>query len=358
MDYDVVIVGARVGGAAAAMLLARRGLRVLVVDRGRYGTDTLSTHALMRGGVLLLSRWGVLDRITAAGTPAIRETRFYYGDDDPVTIGIKPAHGVDALYAPRRTLLDPVLVDAAVQAGAEVRFGVSVTDLLRDGTGRVVGVRGRSSFTAYAGLVVGADGIRSTVARCVGAPATRMGSGAAAVIYGYWSDMDVNVYEWFYRNGSSFGFIPTGDGETCVFVGVPASSLPADRPALYRRLLDPVAVRLAGARPPQRLHTWVGRPGFLRQASGPGWALVGDAGGFVDPLSTHGITDALRDACLLDRFVASGDLPRFGPVRDAVVGPIFDAADRIAGYAWTLAEVRDHLRTLNAAMNAELEALL
>ena len=128
MDYDVVIVGARAAGAATAVLLARQGMRVLVVDRDRYGTDTLSTHALMRGGVLLLSRWGLLDQIVDAGTPAIRRTTFYYGAET-VSVAIKPSPGVDALYAPRRTLLDRVLVDAAVAAGAEVRFGVTVTGL-------------------------------------------------------------------------------------------------------------------------------------------------------------------------------------------------------------------------------------
>src|SRR5262245_52988386 len=124
--HDVIVVGARVAGAATAMLLARQGLRVLLVDRDRYGTDTLSTHALMRGSVFLLSRWGLLDRLVEAGTPPVRQTRFDYGTDS-VTVGIKPTRGVEALYAPRRTVLDRVLVDAAEAAGAEIRYGVSVT---------------------------------------------------------------------------------------------------------------------------------------------------------------------------------------------------------------------------------------
>src|SRR5580765_1213789 len=125
--YDVVVVGARPAGAATAMLLARAGLRVLVVDRGRYGTDTLSTHALMRGGVLQLHRWGVLDAVVGAGTPPVRRTTFRYGGEE-IVIPIKASHGVDALYAPRRTVLDRLLVDAAVEAGAEVRYGVAVVD--------------------------------------------------------------------------------------------------------------------------------------------------------------------------------------------------------------------------------------
>jgi flavin-dependent dehydrogenase len=138
---DVVVVGARAAGAATAMLLARAGLRVVVVDRGRYGADTLSTHALMRGAVVQLHRWGLLDRIIAAGTPPIRRTTFRYANDE-IEIPIKASHGVDALYAPRRTVLDPILVDAAQEAGAEVRFSTTVTGLSRATDGRVTGVIG------------------------------------------------------------------------------------------------------------------------------------------------------------------------------------------------------------------------
>jgi 2-polyprenyl-6-methoxyphenol hydroxylase-like FAD-dependent oxidoreductase len=120
LAYDVVIVGARAAGAATAYLLARSGLDVLLVDRGRYGADTLSTHALMRGGVLQLSRWGLLDKIIAAGTPPVRRTTFRYADD-VVPINLKSSYGVDALYAPRRTVLDPILVDAAASAGTALR---------------------------------------------------------------------------------------------------------------------------------------------------------------------------------------------------------------------------------------------
>src|SRR5215813_2402753 len=158
--YDVVIAGARCAGAATAMLLARQGARVLVLDRSRYGTDTLSTHALMRGGVRQLHRWGLLPRVIAAGTPAVRSTTFHL-PDGAWTIEIRPKHGVDALYAPRRTVLDAILVEAARSAGADVRFGTSVTGLRRDRTGRVTGVTGRTGAARLevgADLVVGADG--------------------------------------------------------------------------------------------------------------------------------------------------------------------------------------------------------
>ena len=117
--YDVIIVGARCAGAATAMLLAARGLRVLVFDKSRYGSDTLSTHALMRPAVLLLHRWGLTDRLEEEATPPIRKTSFVYTDDqgsDATDVEIKPRLGVQALYAPRRTVLDRILVDAARDA--------------------------------------------------------------------------------------------------------------------------------------------------------------------------------------------------------------------------------------------------
>ena len=129
--WDVIVVGARAAGAATAMLLARGGLRVLCVDRSRYGGDTLSTHALMRGGVLQLQRWGLLDAVVAAGTPPVRRTVFHYGAET-VGVSIRPSAGVDALYAPRRTVIDALLVDAAQRAGATVEFGTTVTGSAAD----------------------------------------------------------------------------------------------------------------------------------------------------------------------------------------------------------------------------------
>lgn len=401
--FDVTVVGARAGGAAAAMLLARQGLRVLLVDRDRYGTDTLSTHALMRGGVLLLSRWGLLDRIVAAGTPPVRQTRFHYGTET-TTVSIKPRLGVEALYAPRRHLLDAVLVDAARAAGADVRFGVTVTGLLRDGSGRVAGVLGRdrggASVSVRARLTVGADGLRSTVARAAGARTLRTGTGAGAVVYGYWNGLETSGYEWFYRPGHTAGMIPTNDGQVCVFAGMPAAAFAAEaagtRPngtglngtglngtgvnsaranggggeigglhGRYHRMLaaatNGAGGRLAAAEPPRRLRTWTGRPGFIREAQGPGWALVGDAGSFLDPLSSHGITDALRDAERLALAVAAGDpgspSGAFAADRDRIMGPIHDAADRIAAYDWDMCGVRRHLMELNSAMSAEVESI-
>lgn len=374
--YDVTVVGARAGGAATAMLLARQGLRVLVLDRDRYGTDTLSTHALMRGGVLLLSQWGLLERIKDAATPSVRQTRFHYGAET-VTVTMKPTLGVDALYAPRRTVLDRILVDAAAAAGAEIRYGVTVTDLRRDGAGRVIGVVGRdrsgAAVETRSWLTVGADGTKSTVARLAGAPFVRTGTGASTMVYGYWDDLPVDGYEWFYRPGYSAGMIPTNDGAVCVFAGERATGVPRDlagaHTARYQSMLagatGGAGGRFAAARPPARLYTWVGRPSFIRPAHGAGWALVGDAGSFLDPLSTHGITDALRDAEMLARSVAENGpgtdpvaaLAEFAHGRDRVVGPLFDVVDRIAGYGWDLPQLRRYLLELSSAMTDEVELI-
>src|SRR5262249_38473819 len=150
----------------------------------------------------------------------IRRTTFRYATDE-IVIPIKAAHGVDALYAPRRTVLDPILVDAAAAAGADVRFGVTVTGLRRDRNGRVTGVEGRLDtgrpVAVDATLVVGAAGPRSTAARHAGAGIARAGAGATAVVYGYWSDIETDGYEWVFRPDACAGIIPTNDGLACVF---------------------------------------------------------------------------------------------------------------------------------------------
>ena len=155
-EFDAVIVGARCAGAATALLMARAGLRVLVVDRTHPSRDTLSTHALMRAGVLQLSRWGLLPRIVAAGTPPVTAITFHYGDRAETLQLTEP------LYAPRRMVLDTVLLSAAQEAGAQARFGVDVTQLRRDRSGRVTGVlarlRGGEAVAFRAPLTIGADG--------------------------------------------------------------------------------------------------------------------------------------------------------------------------------------------------------
>jgi flavin-dependent dehydrogenase len=371
--YDALVVGARAAGAATAMLLARAGLRVLVVDRGRYGADTLSTHALMRGAVLQLHRWGLLGRVVDAGTPAVRRTTFHYAGDE-VAITIKPSHGIDALYAPRRTVLDPILVDAAVAAGADVRYGVSVSDVRRDRHGRVIGVDARDGSgrrtSISAGIVIGADGLRSTIADRVGAAVQRRGRNSGAVVYGYWSDVDTDGYEWTYTPGYATGLIPTNDGLVCVYAGAPSARIGrggADRLLdVVRSASQEIADRLAAGSGPMGVRSFAGAPGELRRAWGPGWALVGDAGYWKDPIGAHGLTDAFRDADLLARAVvssASGNSTRdqaladYQAMRDALSIPLMTTADEIGGYRWDDNEIGPLLLRLSSAMAAEVGVL-
>jgi flavin-dependent dehydrogenase len=370
--YDVVVVGARAAGAATAMLLARRGLRVLAVDRGAYGTDTLSTHALMRAGVLQLARWGLLGRIEAEGTPRVHRTVFHYADE-VVEIPITPKHGVPALFAPRRTVLDRVLVDAAVEAGATVRHRVRAADLVRGRGGRVEGVVLRAEdgdgVAVRAGTVVGADGLRSVVASRVGAPVTRQGRHASAVVYGYWSGLETDGYSWHWGREAAAGTMPTNGNEVLLYAGVSsrrfAEETRLDVAGGYLRIVReaaPVlAARLAEARLVGSLHGFPGHPGYLRRPWGPGWALVGDAAYFKDPITAHGISDALRDAELLATAVATGTeaaLAEYERVRDGLSMRLFEVTDRIASCEWPVGELKALHQALSDEMKREVAALV
>lgn len=353
--YDVIVVGARVAGASTAMLLARAGARVALVERSAYGTDTVSTHGLMRAGVLQLSRWGLLDRL--ADTPPIRCATFHYSDREPEPVSLR-----SALYAPRRHLLDRVLTDAAAEAGADVSHGTAVTELLRDEHERVTGVRLQDRSELTAAITIGADGIRSTVASATRAPVVRRGRSRSAVLYRYCADVQVTGYEWAYARGCGAGLIPTNDGLACVFV----ATTPDRMRALRREGADrafavllgeapDLAERVFRAKPAGRMHGWAGAAGFVRRSWGPGWALVGDAGYYKDPITTHGITDALRDAELLTRAISTDSLANYEKTRDRLSRDLFDATETVASYTWTLDEARLLLRQVSAAMRAEVD---
>jgi 2-polyprenyl-6-methoxyphenol hydroxylase-like FAD-dependent oxidoreductase len=369
MKVDVVIVGARCAGAAAALLLARAGVRVAVVDRSRYGTDTLSTHALMRGAVLQLHRWGVLPAIVEQGTPPVTATTFSY-ERDEVTVPIEPKHGITALYAPRRTLLDGLLSAMAVESGAEVVYGVSVDGLLTGRDGRVRGVSATAGGVRHdieADLVIGADGLYSTVARHVGAREIVSGRHAAGVLYSYWTGINEDVYRWIFRASGSVGAIPT-NGATCVFVSVPSARFRAqvrgDSGASYRRLLRDVcpefADRLASGTQVEGVRGFGGHPGFIKQSTGPGWALVGDAGYFKDPATAHGITDALRDAELLARAVIAGTtaaMDEYDATRLDLSRRLFEITDTIASFEATDTVLQELHREFSREMSREVRFL-
>jgi 2-polyprenyl-6-methoxyphenol hydroxylase-like FAD-dependent oxidoreductase len=376
--YDVVIVGGRVAGASTALLLARAGVRVAVIERSRAGSDTVSTHALMRAGVLQLSRWGLLKRVVAAGTPSITSALFHYGDGSSTRVSIRRGAGVDALYAPRRYLLDRLLADAAAEAGADIRRELTVTGLRRDEGGRVCGVhaveRTGRAVDLPALTTIGADGIRSTVADLVRAPVIRRGLSASAVLYRYVDELPTDGYEWAYGTGAAAGMIPTNNGETCVFVSAAADRARAIRraggehtfAALLARAAPGLRDRIGSAGAAGPLHGWAGVRGYIRRSWGPGWALVGDAGYFKDPITTHGMTDAMRDAELLaEAIVASsgGALPpavafaRYQATRDRLSSELFAATDDVAAYGWDTQRLQTLLRRVSSAMSDEVDHL-
>jgi 2-polyprenyl-6-methoxyphenol hydroxylase-like FAD-dependent oxidoreductase len=369
--YDAVVVGARVAGAATAMLLARSGLHVLLVDRSEYGADTLSTHALMRAGVLQLQRWGVLPNVIGAGTPPVTLTTFHYADET-VAVPIEPRHGVDRLFAPRRTVLDRLLVDAAKSDGVQVRYGMRLTDIVRTAGGRVTGIvaldESGSLHTVETDVVIGADGLRSAVARLVGAEAYRLGRHASGSVYGYWSGLDVDGYHWHYRPGVSTGVIPTNDGETLLFASIPSARYHAvfgqstadGYLNVVREASPQLASRVAAATLRSRLASFSGQVGHFRQSHGPGWALVGDAGYFKDPITAHGISDALRDAELLASAVVAGTstaLADYQRERDELSVDLFNVTDEIASFGWDLETIGPLLKALARAMSHEVKMM-
>lgn len=369
-SYDAVVIGARCAGAATALLLARRGFKVLAVDKSRHASDTLSTHALMRGAVLQLHRWGVLDAVRAAGTPLVSTTSFHYADE-VFEVAIKPRDGIEGLYAPRRTVLDPILADAAAESGAEIIRGSRVVDLIRNAQGRVQGVVVEHApgqlQQISADLVIGADGVRSTVARVVNPAVAHQGSHATGVVYGYWEGLENSGYHWYFRPGASAGVIPT-NGATCVFASMSQQRFwdeaRFDLEGSYASILEEsapaVAESLKGARRVGQLHGYAGQSSYLRQCWGPGWALVGDASYFKDPLTAHGITDALRDAELLARAAAQGSaaaMADYQRLRDELSVGLFEVTDSIASFDWSLEELQQMHKALSDEMKQEVKYL-
>jgi 2-polyprenyl-6-methoxyphenol hydroxylase-like FAD-dependent oxidoreductase len=325
--YDLIVVGARVAGSSTALLAARAGLRVLVVDRAAFGSDTLSTHQVQLPGVARLRRWGLLDAVIASGAPPARRVRF---DAGPVVVeGRYPAfEGVDAVYSPRRTILDALLLDAARAAGAEVRERFAVEELTAEG-GRVTGIRGRSkggpAVTERARLVVGADGKHSMVARTVGAAAYHELPVRSMGCYTYWEGLPLQGGEVYAREARAIGAWPTNDGLTMTHVAWPVAEFAAFRADVeggFLRTLDlagDLGRRARAARRAERFRASPDPPNRFRRAHGPGWALVGDAGLVMDPITGQGIGDALRDAELLAGAVQAG-LGGRQPLEQALAG--------------------------------------
>jgi flavin-dependent dehydrogenase len=373
-----VVVGARCAGAATARLLARAGHDVVMVDRSHPARDTSSTHSLARGGVVQLARWGLLDDVVATGAPEIRSVSLHH-DGQTTRHTVRARAGVDFVIAPRRYVLDELLADAAVSAGARMITDTTVTGVLRDADGRVIGVTARdadgTSRELMARLVIGADGVRSTLARYVGAEVVERHDPTGACFYTYVGGADWDGIQLHVGDHAFAGVFPTHHDEACVWLIRPVAELSpviaagAERPAAWLAALQHAVPDLgrtlgsAGITAP--LRGYAALPNHLRRPAGPGWALVGDAGYHRDPITGHGMTDAFRDAELLadaadamlsgtcEEDVAMATYER---LRNAALGPIFALTRRLGAFP----PAKDFLElqaSLGTALDAEALAL-
>ncbi|MDT3687161.1 MAG: NAD(P)/FAD-dependent oxidoreductase [Pseudorhodoplanes sp.] len=344
--FDAIVVGARCAGSPTAMLLARKGYRVLLVDRATFPSDTVSTHILHPLGAAALARWSLLDRLATTGCPPIHTYAFDFG---PFTIAGAPGTAeAPVAYCPRRTILDKLLVDAAAQSGAEIREGFGVEEVLIE-DGRVVGIKGRSkhggSAVERAQIVVGADGRRSFVAEAVQPEHYDEKPPLLAAYYTYWRGLPMDGrFETYIRERRGFAAVPTHEDLTLVIVGWPYAELAEIKRDIEGNYLKAIALapafaqRLRGAR---REAPFAGAAvkNYFRKPFGPGWALVGDAGYNRDFITGQGIMDAFHDAelcaaALDDAFsgrrlfdTAMGEYQR---TRDARVKAMYDFTCELA----------------------------
>lgn len=366
--YDAIVVGARVAGSPIAMLLARKGYDVLLLDRATFPSDTISTHLVHPPGVAALQRWGLLDSVAATGCPAINSYAFDFG---PFTLSGAPGADGAVSYGPRRTVLDKLLLDAAAEAGAEVREGFSVESMVFEDD-QVSGVRGHSkggrTITELARVVIGADGRHSLVAQAVHPRQYHEKPALLAGYYAYWSGLPMNGrFETYVRPSRGMAAWPTNDDLTVVIAGWPYAEFEANKKDIEGNLaktydLAPsFAERLqAGTRETRFVGAAVSN--FFRKPFGPGWALVGDAGYNKDFITAQGIDDAFRDAelcatALDETFTGAGSfdaaMADYQTRRDAQVLAMYEFTTELA----TLEPPPPELQQLLAAMPGNQEAM-
>jgi 2-polyprenyl-6-methoxyphenol hydroxylase-like FAD-dependent oxidoreductase len=366
--YDAIVVGARVAGSPTAMLLARKGYDVLLVDRASFPSDTISTHLIHPPGITALQRWGLLDKVVASGCPAIDTYAFDFG---PFTLSGAPDPDGTVAYGPRRTVLDKVLLDAAIEAGAEVREGFSVESIVYEHD-HVVGVRGHgkggATVTEHARVVIGADGRHSLVAQAVNPSQYHEKPPLLAAYYAYWSGLPMQGrFETYVRPSRGMAAWPTNDDLTVVIAGWPYAEFEANKKDIEGNffktydLAPAFGERLrAGARETRFVGTAV--PNFFRKPYGPGWALVGDAGYNKDFITAQGIHDAFRDAelCVTALDEAFGGTRSFDAAmadyqsrRDAQVLPMYEFTTELA----TLEPPPPELQQLLAAIAGNQDAM-
>jgi flavin-dependent dehydrogenase len=328
MAYDVIIIGSRVAGASTAMLLARRGYRVLVVDRATFPSDTISTNIIWQHGLARLIEWGLGDRVAGLNSQPIDTVELDFG---PIALaGTPPAVGAaKAAVAPRRTKFDKMLVDAAAEAGAEVRSGFTVNDIIFDGE-RVHGIRGHakngSSVKERATIVIGADGLHSSLAQAVQAATYDVKPILTCWYYSYWSGISNSRLRFFSRPNLALGCIPTNDHMVCIAIAWPherLSEVKGDVEGHFLKALHSVPgfeQEVLNGKREERFYGMGHIPNHFRKPFGAGWALVGDAGYHKDPIMAQGISDSFRDASLLTAAV------------DEVLGGRAEWEHALAGY--------------------------
>ena len=366
--YDVIVVGSRCAGSPTAMLLARRGYRVLLVDRATFPSDTISTHVVHPLAVAALRKWGLADAVAATGCPPIATYGFDFG-----TFMLAGAPGTadePLAYCPRRIVLDKLLLDAAGAAGAEIRLGFVVEDIVAE-DGRVVGIRGRSqqgtSVTERAAVVVGADGRNSIVADAVRAQKYNERPALLAPYYMYCSGLPMDGrYETYMLRNRGLAAAPTHDGLTIVIAAWPYNEFAANRHDLEGSVLKVLelapefAERVRAAKRETRLFG-MPTPNYFRKPFGPGWALVGDAGYIRDPITAQGILDAFRDAeacaLALDQAFAGASsyedaMGNYQQARDSSVMSMYEFTCRFATLQPPTPEMRQLLRAMRGNQQA------
>jgi 2-polyprenyl-6-methoxyphenol hydroxylase-like FAD-dependent oxidoreductase len=305
------------------MLLARKGYRALLVDKASFPSDTISTHVIWPHGADVLDRWGLLDALAATGCPPIALNMVF--DVGPFALkgGVQDTNKGRGGFCPRRTVLDKILVDAAVESGAELRENFTVESLVTEG-GKVVGIKGHGrnggTVEERARVVVGADGRHSFVAKAVGAPEYEAAPALVTAYYSYFSGIDIRDVEQYILDESGCAFFPTHGGLTCVVTGWKSShfqEVRADIEGSVKKVhaTRPVLLeRLDGARREEQWYGTAGVPNFFRKPYGDGWALVGDAGYDRDFLTAQGISDAFIDAENLVEAIDAGSCGREEPL--------------------------------------------
>ena len=348
--FDVIVVGARCAGSPTAMLLARKGYRVLLVDKARFPSDVVNGYCLQQHAVERLRRWSLLDKLRNSNCPPLLTITFDFGD---FTLSGSPPPAADVFeaYAPRRIVLDKILVDAAVEAGAELREEFAVDALLRDHD-RVTGIRSHSktgaAITESASIVIGADGPNSIVARSAKARTYNVKPTLTCWYFSHWSGVPAKGVEFYLRSRRALIACYTNDGLTVVLTGCPYDdffSLRTDVEANYFKSLElapQFAERVRSGKQEDRLVGTVNTANFLRRPYGSGWALVGDAGYHKDPATAQGIADSFRDAELLSEAIDAGfsgrkqlddALARYEEERNSTVMPMYDFTAQLADLA-------------------------